>query len=304
METDILLSTPVRDLEKRILLPAGTRLTDAVMADLAQQGRQRQFPTARFAEHGTLLRDTLGLCRQPPYDQVFNDPRRMQELAASFQRLTCPLPLLEITAGFKGYEPYTYRHMLIVYALSLLLAQDLFTDRRSLEQEATAAPTHDFGKFNVPLSVLVKDEDIDATEQDQLRHHAAAGYALLGYYLGDPEHPAAITARDHHERCDGSGYPRGIRLDNRVVEVVLVCDIFDALVAARPYRPKAYDVRTAVEEITVMAERGAVSTEVVQALVSGLRRRHPDVREVELSHERRGQPPEDNHYKGVRPDDA
>ena len=300
METDILLGASVRDPERNLLLPAGTWLTDTVMADLAQRGRARQFPVARFADHATLLRDTLALCQQPPYHHVFDEPLRLQALTETFQRLTCPLPLLEIIADFKGYEPYTYRHMLIVYALSLLLAQELFTDRHSLEQEAMAAPTHDFGKLNVPLPVLIKDEDIDAAEQRQLQHHAAAGYALLSYYLGDPRHPAALIARDHHERRDGSGYPRGIRQDNRVVEVVLVCDIFDALVAARPYRPTAYDVRTALEEITVLAERGEVQTDVVRALVACLRQEHPGFQQVELSHERRGQTPTGNHYRGVR----
>lgn len=53
---------------------------------------------------------------------------------------------------------------------------------------------------------------------------------------------------------DGSGKPRGIRLRDRMVEIIVACDVYGALVSPRPYRPVSYDNRTALEEITKMAE--------------------------------------------------
>ena len=59
---------------------------------------------------------------------------------------------------------------------------------------------------------------------------------------------AARVARDHHEFRDGSGYMRGVKLNDPMVEIVAVCDIYDGLLSPRPYRTAAYDNRTALEE--------------------------------------------------------
>ncbi|MBW4055058.1 MAG: hypothetical protein HIU83_06610 [Proteobacteria bacterium] len=132
-----------------------------------------------------------------------------------------------------------------------------------------------------------------------LSHHAAAGYVLLSYFLKDSNHPAAITARDHHERCDGSGYPRGIALRNRNVEIVAVSDVFDALISPRPYRPISYDLRTALDEITVLAVKGAISSDVVRVLISCNRKDQLPYTDCILSQEQRGTPPPGNLYQGV-----
>jgi HD-GYP domain-containing protein (c-di-GMP phosphodiesterase class II) len=140
---------------------------------------------------------------------------------------------------------------------------------------------------------------LNRQEQKQLGHHVAAGYVLLSYYLQDPCHPAAITARDHHERLDGSGYPRGIRLQDRFVEIVAVGDVFDALISRRPYRARSYSVRTALEVLTQQADRGALSEEAVHALIRLNRKDPPRLTECEFSRERRGTPPSGNQYRGA-----
>jgi HD-GYP domain-containing protein (c-di-GMP phosphodiesterase class II) len=127
-----------------------------------------------------------------------------------------------------------------------------------------------------------------------LDNHSAAGYVLLSYYLGDPRSLASLVARDHHERKDGSGYPRGIPLRDLLVEVIAVCDVYDALISPRPYRPASYDNRTALEEITGMAERGEIGWDVVKALVACNRSARPHYSESEVSTEKRGVPPPGN----------
>jgi hypothetical protein len=119
---------------------------------------------------------------------------------------------------------------------------------------------------------------------------------LLSYYSGDAEDLAARVARDHHERRNGTGYPRNVRLADPLVEIVAACDVYDALVSSRPYRPISYDNRTALEEITQMAEQGEIGWEVVKALVALNRRSRPRFTEVEVSRERRGAAPPGNVY--------
>ena len=119
---------------------------------------------------------------------------------------------------------------------------------------------------------------------------------LFGYYLQDNKTFASKAARDHHERNDGSGYPCGTHLKDRMVEIVVVSDVYDALLSPRPYRRISYENRTALEEITAMAEKGKLSWEIVRALVAANRKDRPHYSECTLSLEKRGAPPLDNVY--------
>jgi HD-GYP domain-containing protein (c-di-GMP phosphodiesterase class II) len=301
MEKPLQLCYPVLTLDRKELLPVGTCLTPETMTELARSARTETFPTMRFMEYGTIAKDLRSYIEQPPYSHIFSRPTRTKAVFDSLQQVEFVQPLLDIYDYFKTHDPYTYRHILTVFALSRLLAQDLFDDRKELSTELVAASKHDIGKVCVPLALCNKSTPLDEHDRMQLSHHTAAGYVLLSYFLQDSNHPAAITARDHHERCDGSGYPRGIELRDRIVEIVAVSDVFDALISSRPYRPRSYDLRTALEEVTVRALKGAISADVVRALIGCNRKGQPHYRDCILSHEQRGTPPPDNLYRGVIP---
>ena len=131
---------------------------------------------------------------------------------------------------------------------------------------------------------------------------------MLSYYKKDPHSLAGRVARDHHERNDGSGYPRGIDLDDRMVEIVAVSDVYDALVSLRPYRPVSFDKRSALEEIVRLAEQNKISWDVVKAIVAHSRTDKPHYQEVEIPLEKRGAPPPGNVYgiiaEETDPDDS
>jgi hypothetical protein len=299
MEKPLQLCYPVLTLDHRELLPAGALLTEGTMNDLVRSAEGETYPKLRFMEYGTIADDLQRFCTEPPYGQIFSDPKRTSEVFRTMQQMEFVKPLLDIYGHFKAQDPYTYRHILTVFALSLLLAQDLIEDREDLATQILAAPNHDFGKLCVPLSVCKKDTPLSEHERQLLSHHAAAGYVLLSYYMKDPNHPAAITARDHHERCNGKGYPRGINLQNLIVEIVAVGDVFDALICERPYRTTSYDLRTALELLTGQAESGAISKDVVRALIGCNRKSHPCFRDCAFSREKRGTHPPGNLYRGV-----
>jgi len=301
MNRPLQLCYPVTTLDGNELLPAGTFLTPDTMENLVRSAGDQTYPLLPLLAHGTIARDLDRICKNSPYDRIFADPVRRRDVFDSMQRVEMVQPLLDIYDHFKTHDPYTYRHILTVFALSLLLARDLIDSRKELAMELAAAPSHDFGKICVPQAVLKKATALSEIERQQLSHHVAAGYVLLSYYLKDPHHPAAITARDHHERCDGSGYPRGVKLHNRVVEIVAVGDVFDALITRRPYRPRSYDLRTALEALTLQAESGAFSIEVVHSLIKLNRQDPPGLKACKFSKELRGNPPAGNQYGGALP---
>ena len=299
MDRPLELCYPVTTLDDQELLPAGAILTTDAMDRLIRSAKNHAFTTFPLLTHGTIAIDLERICSNPPYNQIFSDRARKQDVFDHLQQVKLVKPLLGIYDYFKTRDPYTYRHILTVFALSLLLSQDLIESRSELAMELLSASNHDLGKICVPMAVLKKSTLLNEQERQQLSHHVAAGYVLLSYYLQDPHHPAAVTARDHHERRDGSGYPRGIKLKNKLVEIVGVSDVFDALITRRPYRAHSYDLRTALETLSQQADRGELSPDIVNALIR-LNRKDPlSLGDCRFSKELRGTPPAGNQYKGA-----
>ena len=297
------LPIAVTTLDKKELLPAGTLLTAQVVADVAALGRLQPSEEYPLLEYGTVQADLQRFLAIPPYLDIFSDKEIVAELFAEMKSVRLPLPLLKALDYFRQHDFHTYRHILMVFNLSSVLVKGLGDGRQKSDAEFVAGPSHDFGKISVPLHVLKKAGPLTIREKQILKYHPLSGYVLLAYYLGDHRHPAVLVARDHHERRDGSGYPRGITTLDPVVEMVAACDVYDALLSPRPYRPLSYDNRTALEEMTRMADSGVLGWECVEALVSCNRHGRPGVADVSVSMDVRGTPPVGNCYGLIVDDD-
>lgn len=290
------LAFPVVTMEGQLLLPAGTPLSEQVLAELAAAGRLVPREQVPLMSYGS-VRDDLQRCLAlPPYHEIFSDRALHDDVVARMAAVRLPLPLLHALAYFRANDFHTYRHILTVFALATLVAEEVVPGYHERPGEILAGPTHDFGKLCIPLAILRKTSPLTRQERRLLNHHPLAGQVLLTYYLGDHRHPAVIVARDHHERRDGSGYPRGSTDQQPVVELVAACDVYDALLSPRPYRPLAYDNRTALEELTAMAEAGRFGWATVTVLVAHNRKQQHGLERVVVSRDRRGTPPAGNCY--------
>jgi HD-GYP domain-containing protein (c-di-GMP phosphodiesterase class II) len=294
--TAITLHYPVQTLDERVLFPAGTVLSAKTLETLISSERKASRQIVSLLQYGTVREDLLKLFRQPPHNTIFDSQERVAEVLDLMEAIQLIVPVLQSLHYFKKNDFNTYRHILMVSSLATLLVKDLVPDHAERIRETATGPTHDFGKICVPLNILKKSSPLTRTEREIVEHHAAAGYVLLIHYLQDTEHIAARVSRDHHERKDGSGYPRGIRLADKMVEIVEVSDVYDALISPRPYRPKAFDNRTAIEEITRLAERNEIGWEPVKALVARNRRNKPHHSECSVALTKRGTPPAGNLY--------
>ena len=294
--TILTLDYPVYSLDLHLLLPAGTTLSEQDLRTVVSSSSSDYKKKYSLMQFGTVKKDILDFVRQPPGDVVFRNEQKLAEVIELMEQIELSRPKLESVEYFKQYDPYTYRHILTVFAYATLLSQDLVPNYRAMMREVATSPLHDFGKICVPLAILKKASPLTRDERKNLEHHTTAGYILLCYYSQNIDHIAARVARDHHERKNGSGYPRGICLNDRMVEIVAICDIYDALTSQRPYRPVSYDNRSALENITMMAERNEVSWEVVRALVAHNRKGKPHFSECSVSIKKRGVIPPNNVY--------
>jgi HD-GYP domain-containing protein (c-di-GMP phosphodiesterase class II) len=289
---------PVYTLDNKSLLPAGSVLSEETLNILVSSNRDPDYQESSLLQYGSIKKDMLQFLIAPPYNVIFADEKEISGLLRLMENIKFISPILQSLDYFKQYDFYTYRHLLMVFALSTLLSIDLISDYRERLREIAAGPTHDIGKICVPLNILKKTTPVTQTELNKLKHHAVASYVLLSYYLRDAGHFSARAARDHHEKKDGEGYPGGIRLEDLMIEIVAVSDVYDALISPRPYRPASYENRATCEEITEMAERGEINWEVVKTLIAHIRRSRPQYDKCIVSKEKRGIPPSIN-FHGV-----
>jgi len=298
------LPLAVVTLEKKELLPAGSILTEQVAADVAALGRLQPREECDLLDYGTVRDDLERFLAIPPYQDIFSDRELVDDLFAQMKSVRLPLPLLKSLDYFRQHDFHTYRHILMVFNLSALLIKGLDVGRKAEEADFLSGPSHDFGKISVPLHILKKAGPLTTSERQILKYHPLTGYILLSYYLGDHRHPAVLVARDHHERRDGSGYPCGITELDPMVEMVAACDVYDALLSPRPYRPISFDNRTALEELTRMADSGALGWPCVEALVACNRIGRPSPDRVIVSLDVRGTLPVGNCYGMVVDDET
>ena len=161
----------------------------------------------------------------------------------------------------------THAHAINSAVYGIVLARFMkFGPPDAIRDVARGGLLHDIGKNRVPRAVLDKPAALDASEWQVMRTHVKSGYDMTVRAQGFPPSYAHIIA-EHHERCDGSGYPAGrcapgIALDSQLVGIV---DAFDALTSRRPYRGPV----TAFEALNVMrvAMRGQFSDELLREFI-------------------------------------
>jgi HD-GYP domain-containing protein (c-di-GMP phosphodiesterase class II) len=301
---NIVLPFAINDLDGRELLASGSKLDASAIVGIAAKGRQMAYEHRCMLQHGSIRSDLTKFMGDGQYAFIFGGPEGIDAHLHRIGELPIPAPLLSILDDFRATDFYTYRHSLIVFSLTSLLMEKMFELSQASKNMLMVGPIHDIGKWLIPREILRKKTPLTRQEKSLLELHPITGYILLSHYFGDHYHPAAQIALNHHERRDGSGYPRGINEVDPLVEMVATCDVYDALVSSRPYRPVNYDNRTALEELTNTAEAGALDWRCVQALIGQNRSGHPMPETVDVSLQKRGTPPPGNCYTQIADEDV
>ena len=234
---NIITEYPVKTLDGIELIPEGTELTEETLEELAKGNTSETYESLPLMDYGRVRQDLFIFINYPPYNIVFSDLKQNQDILKILESVKLPLPVLESLEYFKKNDFQSYRHSLMVLILSVLLAKKVLPDYKELFSNTIIGSSHDIGKICLPLEILKKTTPLTKSEHKQLAHHTVAGYLLLIYFLKDHESFIAKLARDHHERKDKSGYPRGIEQTDTMVEIVAVADVYDALLMPRSYRP-------------------------------------------------------------------
>jgi putative nucleotidyltransferase with HDIG domain len=161
------------------------------------------------------------------------------------EKLVEALAALESALGFR--HEATRQHGERVAALAVRIGRELSLDPAQLERLRLAALVHDLGKIGVADDVLLKPRELTPAERLHVERHPVVAADILRQLSG--AEPIAEIVASHHERLDGSGYPRGLRAAEipREALVLAVADVYCALAEPRTYKPAM--PRTAILEV-------------------------------------------------------
>lgn len=169
--------------------------------------------------------------------------------------------LLSLVVEFR--DPYTAGHQRRVGNLAAAIAEHMELPSETIEQIRIIGYIHDIGKIVIPAEILSKPGELSHAEIELLRNHASSGFEMLSKVNLPLIVGEAIY--QHHERFDGSGYPRGLKGSEILIEshILMVADVVEAMKSHRPYRP-ALGIELALTEI--IEHRGtAFRSDVVDA---------------------------------------
>jgi PAS domain S-box-containing protein/putative nucleotidyltransferase with HDIG domain len=229
------------------------------MERLALSGKPQFFERKYRRHDGTLFDAEVSFNRVDVDSQFFlqaivrdvTDRKQAEEkLAGSLESLrrTIEATVQVIAHVVETRDAYTAGHQKRVADLARSIASEMHLSSHAVEGIRVAGLIHDIGKISVPLEILSKPGELSYKELELIKDHPQTGYEILK----DVEFPWPIAeiVLQHHEKMDGSGYPRGLKRDEILLEarIIAVSDVVEAVASHRPYRP-ALGIGAALDEI-------------------------------------------------------
>ncbi|WP_338824556.1 Cyclic di-GMP phosphodiesterase [Moorella humiferrea] len=218
-----------------------------------------------YQEAQAALKDVYHRCRMGSHLEV----KDIQEIVADYlNRMQDNQNMLLQMVMLKDLDPYSVRHSLNVTVLATLLGSKLGLSRKELQLLGVGAMLHDVGKLEVPAEILLKPGKLTPEEFAVIKRHPQAGYERLD---GVVMEEVRRVARDHHERCNGSGYPRGLRREeiSLAARCVAIADVYDAVTTDRCYRPR-YLPHEGMELLMMESTLGNLDLDLVRVFLQAI----------------------------------
>ncbi len=252
----------VREIDSELLRGALAASLPAVL------GNQKISPVERSKTTYSIAAKVLGrlFVRESPLDRNGLVLTRQPIDSIALGLLECQEMMWAMVATMQKHAA-THTHAINTAVYGIALARSVpLGGQAAIRSVALGGLFHDIGMSRLPRALLDKAEPLDSVEWKMVQGHVKTGHEMIVRAVGHPPDYAHIIA-EHHERCDGSGYPMGrdasdIALDSQVVSIA---DAFDALTTSRPFKPASSPFDAL--QLMRLGMRGQFNDELLSAFV-------------------------------------
>jgi len=153
-----------------------------------------------------------------------------------------------MVSAVESRDPYTAGHQIRSADLARAIAKEMGLSQEKIDGIHMAGSIHDIGKISIPAELLSKPTKLSELEFSLIKEHANKGFEMLKDV--ESPWPLAEIVYQHHERMNGSGYPRNLKGDDILMDarILAVADVVETMASRRPYRP-GLGINAALEEI-------------------------------------------------------
>lgn len=251
IEEGTILAKPVLRHDGSEMLMPGTQITVKSIKQLAAKNISEVYVTDNIFED---IEVPYQVCEQTKhkgqshvrrlvdscFTSVSKDSDKIKQLINSVMDYVLEdVNVLKGLHYLKLLDDYTFGHSLNVAIYSIATANELAYAQEDLRELGIGAVLHDIGKLKIPETILKKPAQLTVDEFNKVKKHTVFGCEFLKGLAYRNISPAYI-AMTHHERCDGTGYPRRLKADDieECVRIVMIADVYDALTSDRVYRSR------------------------------------------------------------------
>jgi|GEM_PF-3428235 len=201
------------------------------------------------------------------YGFVTENLKFLKDLEILIAKIKLPERIIEELAWIKDNYDYNYHHITAVVGLAARIAKDFFINDDDVLKTIEAGLTYDIGIGRVSKNIINKLGFLNKEERHIVNYHPIYSSLLIAHYYKTYESYLIDVALNHHESLDGTGYPRGIKVNDIITHIIKLSDLFDALISARPFR-KFYSVKEAFEICEKLIKDGKIIPEILPIIYS------------------------------------
>lgn len=260
----MILAKPLQDSYGRILLTKGTMLKQSYIKKILEIGYNGVYIEDKFTKDIQTIDVISNELRISTVKCLTEFMENLNSNSETFDTDIKPIKLkineiinellqkrdvMVSIIDLKIFDKYTYFHSVNVAVIALIIGISLGYNKERLYELGMGAIVHDIGKVFIPEEILKKPEKLSGTEFEIIKSHPLEGFKYLQKHFDIPS-TSKIIALMHHEKIDGSGYPKKLKDDeiHEYAKIVCIADVYDALTSDRPYR-KACTPSHAIEYI-------------------------------------------------------